>query len=240
MIRPDLEAVLAVQLVDSEIDALTHRRAALAERAELERVLRDGKAAHDALTVLRSERDALRRAVKALDDETQSVAAKAKTVEDKLYSGKVTSPRELQDLQADLNSLRKHQRELEDRELEQMEVAERLDAEVRAAEDRLATMGRSVEGLRSAIATDESEIDTRIVELTATRAVKAHEIPAAMLADYERRRSQNRGVGAAVLVGDTCQGCRLTVPATEVDEIHHDTTGQIFACDNCGAILVPR
>lgn len=240
MSRPELDAVLAVQSVDSEIDALTHRRAALPERAELERVLREGKSAHDQLTGLRAERDALSRAVKALDDQTQTIAAKAKSVDDKLYSGTVTSPRELQDLQADLDSLRHHQRELEDRELEQMESAERLDREVSAAETQLATMGRSVEALRTAIGQTESEIDARIAELTASRGDQTSAVPAALLADYERRRTQNRGVGAAALVGDTCQGCRLTVPATEVDEIHHDTTGRIFACDNCGAILVPR
>jgi uncharacterized protein len=240
MSRTDLDAVLAVQSVDSEIDTLTHRRAALPERAELERVLREGKAAHDQLTGLRAERDALSRAVKALDDKTETVAAKARSVDEKLYSGTVTSPRELQDLQADLDSLRQHQRELEDQELEQMELAERLDREVGAAEEHLATMGRNVEALRAAIGEAETEIDARIAELVAARGDHTNAVSSELLADYERRRSQNRGVGAAALVGDTCQGCRLTVPATEVDEIHHDTTGRVFACDNCGAILVPR
>jgi uncharacterized protein len=43
----------------------------------------------------------------------------------------------------------------------------------------------------------------------------------------------------ALLIGDTCQGCRLSIPATEVDRIRHDPEAGIASCDNCGAILVP-
>ena len=47
-------------------------------------------------------------------------------------------------------------------------------------------------------------------------------IPADLLASYERIRSSNHGAGVARLIGNTCQGCRLTIPATEVDRIRHD------------------
>jgi hypothetical protein len=46
-------------------------------------------------------------------------------------------------------------------------------------------------------------------------------------------------VGAARLVGTTCQGCHLTIPATEVDRIRKAPKGTVEYCDNCGAILVP-
>lgn len=235
-----LESLLDVQATELELDQLAHRRAHLPERAELDSVLRAGKAAHDALTSLRTERDALTRAVKALDDETTTVAAKAQAVHDKLYSGTVTSPRELQDLQADLDQLRAHQSGLEDRELEQMEQAESLEARVGAAEAELASMASRVEALRTAVAAAETEIDGLVAAAEAERSRRRSLVAPDLLADYDRRRSLNGGVGAAILLGDTCQGCRLSVPATEVDEIRRDTSGRIFACDNCGAILVPR
>ncbi len=235
-----LDRLHAVQDVDLELAQLAHRRAALPERAELDQVLRTGKAAHDALTARRAERDALARAVKALDDEATTVAAKAQGVDDKLYSGKVTSPRELQDLQADLDQLRAQQRNIEDRELEQMELAESLDARVADAEGALAAMGRDVERLRSAVAASEHEIDAAIAVAHSELARRRSEVPEPLLTEYDRRRAVNDGVGAALLIGDTCQGCRLSIPATEVDEIRHDTEGRVFSCDNCGAILVPR
>ena len=52
------------------------------------------------------------------------------------------------------------------------------------------------------------------------------------------RRVHER-VGVARLVGNTCQGCHLTIPATEVERIKKSAGNPIAFCDNCGAILVP-
>jgi predicted nucleic acid-binding Zn-ribbon protein len=52
-------------------------------------------------------------------------------------------------------------------------------------------------------------------------------------------RARNNGAGAARLVGVTCQGCHLTVPATEAERIKRAPAGSVAHCDNCGAILVP-
>jgi predicted nucleic acid-binding Zn-ribbon protein len=45
-------------------------------------------------------------------------------------------------------------------------------------------------------------------------------------------------VGAARLVGGTCQACHLALPATEVDRIRHLPPDAMARCDHCGAILV--
>lgn len=238
--RDPLEALFAVQARDTAIDVLRHRRVVLPERAELDAVLRTGQGAHEAMIALRARRDELSRAVGALDLETRGIADKAKAVEDKLYSGTVTSPRELQDLQADLDQLRRHQAELEERELEQMEAAEQLEREVSVAEGTVASLKSDVARLQQAIVSEEASIDGALAAEEAERARLAGGVGAPLLADYERRRAQNNGHGAALLIGDTCQGCRLSIPSTEVDEIHHDTSGRTWYCDNCGAILVPR
>jgi hypothetical protein len=236
----ELERLYAVQERDLSIAAFQHRRAVLPERAELDRTLRAGKAAHDALVALRARHDELARQIKALDDDTQSIAARAKAVDEKLYSGTVTSPRELQDLQADLDQLRRHQDVLEVRELEQMELAEQMDADLRAAETDVGARKAEVERLQRAIDEQERAIDSQISTDQLERARLAGAVDAALLADYERRRARNNGVGAALLLGDTCQGCRLSIPATEVDEIRRTPGAQRWYCDNCGAILVPR
>ena len=57
---------------------------------------------------------------------------------------------------------------------------------------------------------------------------------------YDGCRAAARGVGVARLVGNTCQGCRLTIPSTEVARIRKaGPDGDVAHCDNCGAILVP-
>lgn len=231
-------ALLQVQAHDTALDQLRHRRANLPARAELDAALAAARALvpeHDRLVARRNEIAAVERRI---DDDVQLQRAKAADVEANLYSGAVTASKELQALQAELDALRAHIGALEDDELEQMAEREGVEAELAPVLERIAALRADVERCQAAIAQGEHEVDAEIAAEQARRDVAAGEVPAALLADYEPRRAANRGQGAARLVGDTCQACRLSIPATEVDQIVRDTTGTTWYCDNCGAILV--
>jgi hypothetical protein len=73
----------------------------------------------------------------------------------------------------------------------------------------------------------------------AARDEAAAAVDGALVADYERRREHSHGVGAARLVGFTCQGCHLSIPAAVVDRLRRESDGPLAYCDNCGCILVP-
>jgi predicted nucleic acid-binding Zn-ribbon protein len=45
-------------------------------------------------------------------------------------------------------------------------------------------------------------------------------------------------VGAARLVGDTCQGCRLSLPTMDVARIRSLPPDALAQCENCEAVLV--
>lgn len=235
-----LEQLLVVQDHDTAAEGLRHRRAILPEREVLARAEAEAAALEPLLTDARGRRDEVVRDVKRLDDENSAVTARIKEVEKTMYSGSISSPRELQAMQADVESLGKHSRTLDDRELELMERQETLDAEVRGLERRVADLRAEADSARGALMEKEAVIDGELsVELEA-RGAAAGAIPADLLGTYEHIRQANHGAGAARLIGNTCQGCRLTIPATEVDHIRRQAgDGTVFNCDNCGAILVP-
>ena len=234
----DLETLLALQDLDLKLDVLRHRREALPERAELVTLLAEGARLHTRLVDLRSRRDEVLAEERRLDDESRSLTAKAKDVEGRMYSGTVSSPRELQAMQADIEQLKRHRSSLEDSELEIMEQREQLDAEVSSADAAVRAAAGEVGRLQKAISEGEAAIDAEVVEESSARDALAERISGALLADYERRRAHNRGIGAARLAGGTCQACRLSIPATEVDRMRHDSGDGVAYCDNCGAILV--
>ena len=239
MTAAELEALLALQEHDIRLDQLRHRRETLDERAQLEAgtaELRTQVAQRASRQKLRDETVARERRI---DDEARAVETHANDVDKRLYSGSVTSPRELQAMQADLEMLRRQLSELEDRELEVMEQREGLDAEVAALEAAVAELETTVAELRAAIAAAESEIDGEIAEESAARDKQVGEVSESLLRDYERRRAQNRGVGAARLVGVTCHACHLSIPSTEAERIRRAEGNEVAYCDNCGAILVP-
>ncbi|MBM3675138.1 MAG: hypothetical protein FJW88_09325 [Actinobacteria bacterium] len=237
---PDLEALLVVQEHDTAADHLRHRRATLHERdtlAEAEAELA-GLAAPLADAVAR--RDDVERAVLRLEDEVASAVAKASEVDKVMYSGTISSPKELQNMQAEIEQLQRYQRTLEDRELELMERQEALGAEVTELERRCTAATATAATARAALGQQEAAIDAELAVEASARAAAAGNLPADLLALYGRCRERARGIGAARLVGHTCQGCRLTIPATEVDRIRRTgADAEVAHCDNCGAILVP-
>jgi len=235
----DLEALLALQARDLALDRLRHQRATLPERAQLA-ALRDrlgGLAETHAAQ--QAERDEVAGAEQRLADEAQRLGEQAAAAEQRLYSGEVSSPKELQALQADVEQLRRHQREVEDRQLSAMEQREPLDATVGALDADGASLESQTATLERDLEAREHELDEAAAGERAARDEIAGSIDAGLVAEFERRRERGNGVGAARLSGMTCQGCHLSIPATEVDRIRKQGDGALAFCDNCGCILVP-
>lgn len=234
-----LEPLLTLQEHDLALDRLRHRRETLPERDALT-AAESAKASIDAgLTRTRATRDEIAHAERKLEDEAQTLAGQAADAERRLYSGEIASPRELQALQADVEQLRRHQRSVEDRQLATMEQREPLDARISELEQDLQRAEQTTMEARDALSAAESAIDDEVKVETDARGGVASKIDADLLSEYEQRREKARGVGVARLVGNTCQGCHLSIPATEVDRIRKEPPGTVAYCDNCGAILVP-
>jgi predicted nucleic acid-binding Zn-ribbon protein len=235
----DLEPLLALQARDLALDRLEHERADLPERARLAGLT--GRLAELAVRrdAQRGDRDEVARQEQRLADEVQQLGAQIRSTERRLYSGEISSPRELQALQADVEQLRRRQRTLEDRELSAMEQREPLDEALAALDGEHAELAREVDAVRQQLDERERALVLALTSEHAARDDAARGLDATLVASYEQRRARAKGVGAARLVGSTCQGCHLSIPATEVDRIRRQPPGTLAYCDNCGAILVP-
>jgi uncharacterized protein len=235
----DLESLLALQERDLALDRLRHQRTTLPERAQL-------AASRDRLgglaqtrAVQQAERDEVAGNEQRLADEAQRLAAQAAAAEQRLYSGEVSSPRELQALQADVGQLRRHQGEVEDRQLSAMEQREPLDATIGSLDADRASLEAETAVLQRDLEGRERELDEAAAAEREAREGIVVSLDGSLVSEYERRRERGNGVGAARLSGMTCQGCHLSIPATEVDRIRKQTDGALAFCDNCGCILVP-
>lgn len=235
----ELDALLTLQEHDTSLERLLHRHQTLPERAALSDAEAAAAVIDARLVTTRAERDKVAREEQQLDDEARSLADKAKAVESRMYSGEISSPKELQAMQSDVEQLRRHQGTIENRELELMEVREPLDAAVADLEQQRAALGSDVDRHAAGLGVAEADIIDEMQAERATRDSIAGGIDAALLKEYERCRALAKGAGVARLVGTTCQGCHLSIPAIEAEQIKR-TGGQPLAhCDNCGAILVP-
>jgi predicted nucleic acid-binding Zn-ribbon protein len=239
MSSQQLEALLLVQEHDTARDRLRHRRVSLPERAELEAQTAKLQAVQAQAREVGGRRDVVLADERRLDDEARTLGAKADDADKQLYSGGTNSPRELQAMQADVDMLRRQRSDIEDQELEVMEAREVLDSEMTALDADVAASQAEIDRLLGLIAVAEGEIDTDLAEEDAAWATQAALIPESLLADYQRRRAQNKGAGAARLVGTSCTACHLSIPSNEAEQIRKSAGETVSYCDNCGAILVP-
>ncbi len=232
--------LLAVQRLDQEAAALRERRATLPELAER-------KACGTALEALARERAGaddrrvpLEREERRLEGEVADVAEKARGVEEKLYSGKVTAPRELEDLQSEMQAFQRRQGELEEEELAVMEQVEALDGEVRALETRREELDARTQELTRAIEAARAEIDAELERVAGERAGLAPELPEALLAVYDRVRQQDRlkGQAAAAFEEGRCGGCRVALPVMDVSRIRREPPEVVIQCPRCSRILL--
>lgn len=171
-----------------------------------------------------------------LNLELKSLTNKTKRSENRLYSGQVTNPKELSDLQNEIKSLNRRRSGLEDELLEAMIMVEEIQEEHDDASTNLERLEAEWEDTQAELQVEQNELVQEIKELNRTRQENAQTIPAQYLNAYNN--VMNKGLGSAVvaLKNNRCRGCQVSVPANLVKAANE---GQLIYCDNCGRILAP-
>ena len=156
----------------------------------------------------------------------------------RLDSGAVTSAKDLESLQREITSLAKRQSDLEDIVLEVMERRE-------AAQERATELAGRVESLEAKTAEAEQRktaalegIDAEGFTVAKQREELAVDVPGDLLKLYDKLRAQQGGIGAARLYQKRCEGCRLELNITEINEVRAAPADTVVRCENCRRILV--
>lgn len=233
----DQQRLLDVQALDTRLDQLAHRRRTLPELARLTEL--DAQLA-DVSTALVSSRTAaqdLRRELTKAEGDVEQVRQRAARNTERLNSGQ-GSPKDLQGLQHELESLARRQADLEEVELEVMERLEAHEgtlAEVTKAHEALTAEVDKVTAQRDAA---YAELDAEVAVVTNARAGAVQGVDEGLLTLYTRLRGQLGGVGAAALRGSRCEGCRLDLNPADLDAIRSASPDTVVRCEECGRILV--
>ena len=229
--------LLDLQVLDSKLDQLAHRRRTLPKLAELQALetklgqLRDVHAVSAA-----ADSDLAREQAKAEADVDQ-VRARADRDRKLLDSG-TGSAKDLENLQHELESLAKRQADLEDVVLEVMEKVE--SSSVRTA--KLAADRTEVDGDREraahALAADQAGVDKDIEFARTQREILVKQIPAPLLGLYDKLRGQYDGVAVAAIVRRRCQACQIELDIAEVNAAKAASPDTILRHDSCRRVLV--
>jgi predicted nucleic acid-binding Zn-ribbon protein len=230
------EILLALQAVDTTTDQLGHRR----EHSSLHDDLATASAAMRSWerrrVTLRSRIEELGASIDDAEQRGAELLAHRKRLEQQMKT--VIAPREAEALMHEMATLTEQSDELDGHELVALEEQAALDDELSAhllGEESLRDgLGRA----DAALADEVAQIDAQLVGLSIEREGLRAQVPAALLATYDRKRAAF-GVAVARLVGKQCQGCHLELSAAEIDTVKDEAadTG-VTDCPDCGRLLI--
>lgn len=221
-----------LQETDSALDArrgtIDDARARLGESEEIEAA----RAAVAEKTIAYRAAEASQKDLELQADDVKSKIAPAET---KLYSGAIKNPKELGDLQNDIDQHKRQLSALEDQDIEALSAVEAADAELRAAKAEL-------EALEAAWREEQAELNERIERLSAEveeyeveRGALASELEPGLLRTYDHVRRAHQGKGVARLDRNLCLGCRISLPVSTVNKARAGSA--LVQCPNCERIL---
>lgn len=230
--------LLDLQSLDTALDRLAHRRRTLPELAAADELAARVARLGDDVVLLQTEDSDLGREQSKIDADVEVVRSRMERDRQRLDAGQVSSPRELENLQSEIESLHRRQGDLEDAELEIMEkreVVQRRLNELVAEREQVALQLAETEQRRDATF---AEIDAESEKTTQQRAELSAGLPAELLALYEKVRTSSAGVGAAALHRGRCEGCHLQLNTTDLNRLRDAPADDVARCEECRRILV--
>lgn len=171
------------------------------------------------------------------ENEVEQVRARRDRNSQRMTSGAVTNPKDLEGLQHEMTALDRRISTLEDNELEVMDALEQAENQLADVDGELETINSELDDLRGTRDAKLAELDAQTDTERQERTRLAETVPDELMTLYERLREQY-GVGAASLRRKQCQGCRLEINDADLSEIAGSPADEVVRCPECNRILV--
>ena len=212
--------------IEQEEQSLAVKTNQLGKRLELD-------VARDRLAAAQEQFKQLNHQRRDAEGELNDVLSKIKGAEGQLYGGKITNPKELSNLQHEVNTFKTRSDQLETKALEiidRVEEAEKNTADLSREHQKLEEewqlkqkqLGEEIERLKSSL----TRLKQQRQQLT-----EQIESPAVNL--YEKIRQQKRPAVSKVEQG-ICYACHISLSASVLQKAR---SGQPVQCGTCGRIL---
>jgi len=171
-----------------------------------------------------------------LELEIEGLSTKITASEKRLYSGSVTNPKELSDLQDEIASLKRRCSALEDQLLEAMVYSEEAQATLATCRTALADTEASWQEAQSALKNELSELEARLITAQDERERLRPAIAADDLALYDKVRDRCGSITVTTLRDGVCGYCAVAPSSTKLARIRNGR--ELLQCGNCGRILL--
>lgn len=214
--------------LDQAHKRLVEIKKVLADDEELERAQEISDRRESELRSVRADNLSAEHAV-------ESQRTKIKEVEEMLYSGAVTDPKELQDRQQEAESLKRHLSTLEDRLLEEMMTMEEAEQSYQQAQKKLQEIELSRSAQHQALFEEREKLRREVERLDGEREAALAGVSSKDLALYDDLRSRYGGRAVALVSDNACSACGMEL-ARSVPQAA-SSGSELVRCPQCSRIL---
>ena len=229
--------LLDLQALDTRLDQIAHRKATLPELAELRALDSETHSLDDDLVRARTAVGDVQREIVKAETDVELVRERSARDQARMQAGLGTA-KDMQALEHEVVSLARRQSDLEDVELEVMERAEGLAADVTRLEAARAELSVRVDELTTLRDKAFGELEVEVEQIGHSRADVVVGVGDELVALYEKIRASSGGIGAAVLRQRRCEGCRLELNAVDINRFTAAAQDEVLRCEECRRILI--
>lgn len=232
---PPVSQVTNIRTLQEFDDEAATLRASL---EDVERRLQGSEALEQAratFAALDAELADVRRNQRRIDGDISVLNSRIQPEEKRLYDGSVRNPKELGNIQHELELLKDQRGRLEDHSLEIMARLETLESDHAAAAEAVARAEAAWEKDRTALEGDAMRLADALTRAEAKREAQKLKVDPRALHLYEDIRRRRGGMAVAHIQGSMCAGCRVSIP--EAIRRRAFAPDQLAQCPNCERIL---
>jgi len=231
-VNAELDTLIELQGHDSKIASLETEAARLPKQIEaIQASLAEAKKTVDAF---KTKIDQTRKDLRAKEKDLEVHAAKRAKEEARLYE--VKTNKEYSAVLLEIEEVKQIKAKTEEEILALMEMQERLAVDVKEAEGRLKTREEQARQDEGVVRGKLAKVEQELAVVRAERTSRARELPAALLASYDRIMKARAGTAvASVGANGICGGCRMSIRPQALLELRNATG--LMTCESCGRYL---
>ena len=221
-----------LQTIDSKIDSINNRLTEIAlilQNKDLIHKAEEDKISAEQILI------AEQKTIEKITDEIEKKRIKKEESESALYSGKVSNPKELQDLESEIQSLKKIIHELEEKAFNQLIVIEEVEKEYKNASTLLQETKSSYETSKSILISEIESLENQRINMEPERDSLRAQLSTTDLKMYEDLRKEKSGLAISILDGDCCSACGAMLTPSQKQEAR--SAQFLFTCPSCGRII---
>jgi len=220
-----------LQQVDLDLDSKSEKLRQIESQLSDDKVLTDAKADLDREKEHLAE---LEKKQKKSEWNVDDIQAKLKPLQDKLYAGSVKNPKELLSQQQQVEELKTQIRKEEDVILDIMSQVEISQKEISSKTADLEKAKKEWQKRKKELSADLAELKAAISTTEQQKNELTANIDSAHLELYEALRVKKQKQAVAKIEQGRCQGCRITLPMSELNQAR---VGELVQCSSCDRIL---